>query len=166
MRNITIRYVDPHCVRAWRPEGSTHLRVELADDRTILSARVKRAFPTSNPREFLSVQDGAGKEVGVLRTLEGMDRDSAVRFDEELERRYFTPTIDKIKELRQEAGMWKFVVDTQRGPTDFFVRNWRDSAFEVSVNRWLIQTVDGARFEIKDVEALDAKSRKLLDLLL
>jgi Domain of unknown function (DUF1854) len=166
VRNITIRYVDPRSVRAWRPEGSTHLRVELADDQTILSARVKRAFPTSNPREFLSLQDGKGHEVGVLRNLEGMEHETALRFDEELERRYFTPAIRAIKELRQEAGMWKFVVDTQRGPTDFFVRNWRDSAFEVSVNRWLIQTVDGARFEIKDVEALDAKSRKLLDLLL
>ena len=166
MRNITIRYVDSHNVRAWRPEGSTHLRIEIADLQTILHARIKRAFPTSNPREFLSIQDGSGTEVGVIRSLEGMDQDSAQRFDEELERRYFTPVISEIRDLRQEAGMWKFVVDTQRGSTDFFVRNWRDSAHEVTVNRWLIQTVDGARFEIKDVEALSPKSRKFLDLLL
>jgi len=166
VRAIAIRYVEPRDVRAWRPEGSTHLRVEIADDRTILSARVKRAFPTSRPDEYLSLQDGEGHEVAVLRQLSGLDSDSSRNLSEELERRYFTPVISSLSNLRQEAGMWRFAVDTQRGPTDFFVRNWRDSAHEVSPNRWLIQSVDGARFEIADVEKLDAKSRKFLDLLL
>ena len=86
--------------------------------------------------------------------------------DAHLDRRYFTPRILQIESLRQEAGMWRFVVETQRGRSEFFVRNWRDNAHEISPNRWHILSVDGGRYEIPNLEALDAQSRRLMDLLL
>ncbi len=62
--------------------------------------------------------------------------------------------------------MWRFSVSTGRGDAEFYVRNWRDSAHEVSPGRWLIHSVDGGRFEIPDIGTLDAKSQRLLDQLL
>jgi hypothetical protein len=143
-----------------------HLRVEILEDRTILSAQVRRAFPLSSPGSLISIRDGAGKEVAILEGLEGMDAESRRLFEEELDRRYFTPVIEQLQALKQEAGMWKFTVLTKRGPSEFFVRNWRDSAHEMKPGRWHILSVDGGRYEIEDLEALDAKSRKLMDLLL
>jgi len=161
-----IRYLDPANVRAVRPPGGTHLRIELVGDRTVLSGRLKRAFPLSDPTSYVSIQDGDGHEVGVLLTIEGLEKETRRLFDEQLDRRYFTPSIERILTLRQEAGMWKFSVETQRGPTEFFVRNWRDSAHEIAPNRWQINSVDGGRFEIPDLEAIDAGSRRLMDQLL
>jgi hypothetical protein len=161
-----LRYLEPSQVRAWRPEGAVHLRLEIVGELTVLSARVKRAFPLSDPSQFLSIQDGAGKEIGVLRGLEGLDAATRSEFESHLDRRYFTPQIRRIESLRQEAGMWRFVVDTQRGAAEFFVRNWRDNANEIAPNRWHIHSVDGGRFEIPNLEALDAHSRRLMDLLL
>jgi hypothetical protein len=156
------RYFDPADLSASRPEGAVWPRVAIADESVILAAQIKRVFPLSNPSEYISVQDGAGKEVGILRRLEGLDPDSHRIFAEELDRRYFTPKIEAIEYLKMEAGMWHFKVRTQRGPTEFYVRNWRDSAFEIAANRWQIHSVDGGRFDIPNLEALDAQSRKLM----
>jgi hypothetical protein len=162
----TLRYLDATQLRVWRPEGAVHLRVQIAEEQTVLSARIRRTFPLSEPTRFLSIQDGAGKEVGILRDAEGLDPDSRAEVEAHLDRRYFTPQIQQINTLRQEAGMWRFAVETQRGPSEFFVRNWRDNANEISPNRWHIHSVDGGRFEIPNLEALDAQSRRFMDQLL
>jgi hypothetical protein len=162
----TLRYFEPTQIRAWRPEGAVHMRLEVVGERTVLSARIRRTYPLSEPNRYLSIQDGAGKEVGILRDAEGLDPQTRAEFDAHLDRRYFTPRILQIESLRQEAGMWRFVVETQRGRSEFFVRNWRDNAHEISPNRWHILSVDGGRYEIPNLEALDAQSRRLMDLLL
>lgn len=162
----SIRYLEPGQVHASLPEGASHPRVEIEGDRTVLSARIKRAFPLSEPGKLLSIQDGEGTEVGLLRTIDGVDAQTRKLIEDQLDRRYFTPQIEAIERLVNEAGMWRFVVRTQRGPADFFVRNWRDSAIEIAPNRWHINSVDGARFEILNLEALDAQSRRLMDQLL
>jgi hypothetical protein len=140
--------------------------VEIVDEFVVLSAVIKRVFPLSNPSLCVSIQDAAEKEVGVLKTVEGLDPLSGEIIREELDRRYFTPHVDRIDVLRQEDGMWKFNVQTQRGAAEFFVRNWRDNAHEIAPGRWQILSVDGARFEILKVDDLDAKSQRLLDQLL
>ncbi len=163
---MSLRYIEPSQVRIWRPEGSVHLRIEIVDEQTILAAKVKRAFPLSEPARFLSLQDALGKEIAILTTVDGLDEQSRKLVEEELDRRYFTPSILSIEELTLEAGMWKWVVHTQRGETQFYVRNWRDNGFEIAPGRWLIHSVDGGRFEIRHLEALNAKSQRLMDQLL
>lgn len=142
------------------------LRTEIAGDRCILTTTVRRTFPLTQPTQLLSLHDGAGKEVAILRDAAALDQESRRVLDEHLDRRYFTPSITSIDVLKQEAGMWFFKVQTQRGDTEFYVRNWRDNATEIAPNRWHITTVDGGRLEIPNLEALDAKSRTLLDQLL
>lgn len=166
MSNSPVRYLDSSQVRAIRPIGAVHPRVEIAGEFSILSAVIRRVFPLSNPAIYLSIQDGSGKEVGVLRTIQGLDPQTEAIFNEELDRRYYTPQVERIDSLRMEAGMWKFNVQTQRGAAEFYVRNWRDNAHEITPGRWQILSVDGARFEIMKVDELDAKSQRLLDQLL
>lgn len=157
---MTVTYVDPSEIRAFRPEGAVYPRLEIKDRLVILAAQIKRVFPLSRPNEFLSLLDGAGKEIAVLRTTEGLDPESAHVFAQELDRRYFTPVITQIVELEQESGMWRFKVKTTRGDTEFFVRNWRDNAFEISPDRWQIHGVDGGRYDIPNLNHLDDLSRK------
>ena len=161
-----IRYVEGRALRATRPEGAIHLRLEVEDQFCIPNARVKRAFPLSRTGEFLSLQGADGKEIGMLRDLAEVEDQTRRLLEEELDRRYFTPRIERIDALKQDAGMWRFNVQTQRGPTEFYVRNWRDSAVEIAVNRWQIVSVDGGRFEIPDLSKLDPQSLRLVDQLL
>lgn len=163
---MSTRYVDAEEVLVERVEGAVHLRITLRDDRCVLNGSVKRVFPLSDPDHFLSIIDGESKEVAILKTLDGLDASSHELLAGEIDRRYFTPRILRIVSLKQEAGMWKFVVDTQRGDAEFFVRNWRDSAVELVPGRWLVHSVDGGRFEIAQLTELDDRSQTLMDLLL
>ncbi len=145
------------------PEAGANLRLEIENDRCLLAAVVRRAFPLSKATEFLSIQDGSGKEVGLLRSIEELDRTSHELVAQELDRRYFTPKILQLRTLKQDGGMWTFDVMTSRGPSQFYVRNWRDSSSEISPGRFIIQSVDGQRFEVPDFDALDSKSQLLIE---
>jgi len=164
MPSEALRYLDPHQVKFWKatPEASS-LRCEISGERCLPKARLRRAFPVSAKDRFISVEDGAGKEIGLLPTLEGLDDQSRRLVVEDLERRYFTPNIQSINTLVQEGGIWTFGVTTQRGVLQFHVRNWRDSSHEIAPGRWQIHSVDGVRFEIPNVDALDARSKLLLE---
>ena len=100
MPSTTVRYLEPFQVKAFRPVGAVHPRVEIVNEMVVLSAIVKRVFPLSNPCLHLSIQDGSGKEVGILRTVEGLDSETDSIFKEELDRRYFTPHVDRIESLK------------------------------------------------------------------
>jgi len=160
-----LRYVQGDTVEIRRAPGGSHLRVCL-EDRCVLAAKFKRVFPLTVPSDYLSIQAADGEEVAILTNLEKLDSESRAIVDESLDLRYYTPVISLIEKLRLEAGMWHFEVQTQRGRTEFYVRNWRDNAQEIAPGRWQIYSVDGARYEIHDLEKLDHGSRRLMDQLL
>lgn len=158
-----IRFLDPHALKISKPESAARLRVEIDGDRCLIDAIVRRAFPMSQTETYFSIQDSAGEEIGMLRSLDELDNEARKLIEGELDRRYFTPKILQIKTLKQEGGMWTFEVSTSRGPCTFFVRNWRDSSHEASPGRFIIQSVDGQRFEVQDFEALDLRSQVLIE---
>jgi hypothetical protein len=162
----TYRELTGSDVKIWRPAGATHLRVEIVDDRVVLSARIRRLFPLSYPDKHFSIQDREGTEIGVLASLDNLDRESRKVLDEDLDRRYFTPILQSLDQVESQRGMWRFAGQTQRGPVEFWVRNWRDSSHELSPNRWQILSVEGQRYEIENLEALDDRSQRLLEQLL
>lgn len=153
-------------MRAWRVPGSSHLRVEVKDDQVVLFANLKRFFPLSSPDGYYSLQTADDKEVCTIRSLETCDGETRSLFEEELDRRYFSPRIEKIIHLKIVPGMLSFLVDTNRGQIEFYVRNWRDSSYEIESGRWHITSVDGVRFEIPDLNKLDQRSQRFLDRLL
>jgi len=99
----------------------------------------------------------------MLATLDGLDADSRRVLDAELDKRYFTPIIRRIVSLKQEASMWRWEVDTQRGRADFYVRGVRDSIHEIAPRRWQILGMDGQRYEIRDFDSLDSRSQTLFE---
>lgn len=159
----TLQFLDPSSLRFFLPEGGAVLRAEIKGDRCITHARVKRAFPLSDVNGYLSIQDMAGKEFGMIDGLDGLDPESRKVVEKDLDRRYFTPRIVSFVSLKNEGGMWTFKVATQRGEVQFYVRNWRDSAFEIAPGRWLIHSIDGQRFEIQHVAELDTRSQALME---
>ncbi|MEM4407763.1 MAG: DUF1854 domain-containing protein, partial [Candidatus Caldarchaeum sp.] len=89
----------------------------------------------SAPEKYISIQDGTGTEIAIIESLESLDPQSRQIILEELDRKYFTPFIVRILSLKQEASMWKWEVQTQRGTTIFYIRGVRDSIHEVAPGR-------------------------------
>ncbi len=158
-----LRFFEADKLRFSLPENAARLRVEVVDEYCLIDAIIRRPFPMSRPSSFLSIQNSKGEEVGMIRSLDDLDNESRKLVEREMDRRYFTPKILQLKSLKQEGGMWTFEVSTSRGPCTFYVRNWRDSSHEMAPGRFIIQSVDGQRFEVPDFDALDQKSQILIE---
>jgi hypothetical protein len=160
-----IKYVSGDQVKLSRRAESLFLDAKIGDE-LHSNVHLIRAFPLSKPHEMISIRDAENKEFGIIESLTTLEPESKTLAEEELDRRYFTPAITKINSLKNEASMWRFNVETTRGPSDFFVRNWRDNAHELTSGRWQITSVDGGRYEILNLDSLDDKSQILIEQLL
>lgn len=166
-QNLRIRWLDPTGVVVERMPDSVAVRIRLPNGEVYEDIHFARAFPLSHAQGYVSVlrREERDKlvEIGMFRTLDGMPEPSRQIIEEELDRRYFTPVIEKIHSLTEEYGQHRWDVETDRGRRVFYVRNWRDNVHELSPVRYLIVAVDGSRYEIRNIDALDSKSRAWLD---
>lgn len=89
---------------------------------------------------------------------------AAVR--EELRRRYLTATVTAVTHARVEFGATYWNVITDRGPRDFVAQSLQENALWLSDHHLLLLDVDGNRFEIPDVNALDPHSRATITAIL
>lgn len=163
---MSARYITGKELKIWRFGSGPQLRAEIDGYACILSAKLKRVFPLSATDQYFSIQDVDDKELAILKSKEGLEADSLAILEAELDRRYYSPQITRIKDLKIVPGMLSFDVETNRGDTVFFVRNWRESSHEIETFRWHITSVDGQRFEIPDLNLLDRRSQSLVEQLL
>lgn len=155
-----MRLLDPKRLRLFRVAGLP--RATLENDRSWLKVMVARAFPLSDPEHYLGFLDGAGKDIGVLYDPGLLDPDSRRVVEEELEKRYFVPVVERVLSVREEFGAVYWNVETDRGSREIVVRNLRDNLQELSATRILVTDIDGNRYEFPDISRLDNKSQGLI----
>ena len=125
-----------------------------------------RQFPFEVEWEFISVMDGDKQEIGILRELEQFDEETKALLIKELTRRYYTPVIQKILSMKERYGFSYWKVTTPDGEVSFTLQDTFRSIVRVGENRILLLDVNGNRFEIPNVTALDRKSYKKIELYL
>ncbi|MCQ2505030.1 MAG: DUF1854 domain-containing protein [Saccharofermentans sp.] len=138
-------------------EGSTYPRI-----------RVVRLFPFSDENKYLSIREyGNGdKEIGIIEDLSLMSEDTQKLISEQLKLYYFTPVINKILSIKDEYGYAYFHVKTDKGECRFAINMGANAVTKLSDTRLIIKDVDENRFEIKDIDELTSKERRMLDLFL
>lgn len=156
-----IRFLAPEECRFEESPGG--LLVLHVDGERYESVAVHRAFPFTYGDDYLSVRDKEGNEIGMIRKVSEFDKAARRLIRDELERRYFVPTILRIDRIKEEFGYAYWDVVTDRGPRRFTIRGVQESVLPVGSDRLLIIDVDGNRYEIPQVSKLDAKSFKLVD---
>ncbi len=161
---VSIEYLDPGTAKFGRTPGG-FLRLEL-NGTTHERVALFRTFPFSYEQEYISVRDMEGAEIGIIRDMNEFEPDVVAAFREELERRYFAPTVTRIKSLKEEFGYAYWDVETDSGPRRFTVRDMQQSLLLLSAEHVLIVDIDGNRFDIPDYTKLDPVSRKYIDDLL
>ncbi len=146
------------------------LSLSLADrhyDRIV----VQRAFPLSGPEEFITLRElnenrEPGTEIGMIRDMRQLSPEKRALLKQELERRYFTPRIQKVTGLKDEYGYLYIDVDSTAGSKQLTVPNNTSHFIRLTSVRILIVDVDGNRYEIPDYQQMDKKSIKLLELVI
>lgn len=154
-----LRYLEPAELTFSRSAGGV-LRLTLPD-RSHRQVSVARTRPLTAPEIYLSVLDGE-KEIGLIRDLTELPPEQQELVRAELDRRYFQPVVRKVVELRDSHGAYHWEVETDRGHASFDTQHPRHAVTRLEGGRWLIRASDQNRYEIRDLDAMDLRSRKLL----
>ncbi|MDF2537837.1 MAG: hypothetical protein K0S76_858 [Herbinix sp.] len=131
--------------------------------------QVYHAFPFTDRDSYISIReaDEKAKEIGVIKNLKkDISKESREMLEEQLRLRYFTPTIEKIINIKNEYGFAYFDVLTNHGACRFTIHMGGGSVVNLSDTRLMITDLDGNRFEIPDVTRLTSPELKKLDLFL
>lgn len=125
-----------------------------------------RAFPFDAPDEFISVLDKEQKEYGIIKNLSDLGEEARKIVTESLDRKYFAPEIKKILNIKERFGYSYWDVETDHGNMSFTLQDTFRSIVRISETRLFINDIDGNRFNIADIEALDHASYRRIELYL
>ena len=142
--------------------GLLYLTLDGKETRVTL----RRAFPFDTLWEFISVLNEEEDELGIVRDLAVFAEEEQNILREELERRYYSPKILKILSFKERYGFSYWRVQTAEGEIRFTLHDTYKSLVRVSEKRVILLDVDGNRFEIPDLTALDKKSYRKIELYL
>ena len=125
-----------------------------------------RCFPFETPDEYISVLDKDGKEYGMILNLSTLPEDAQNIIRGELDRKYLCPVIEKIISMKEKLDFSFWTVMTDRGKMTFSTHDTYRNMAKVGNGIVILTDVDGNRFRINDVNALDRKSFKKIELYL
>ncbi len=155
--------VDPQAIRLFH-EPAWKLRMTIENDRSYLKVKVVRARPLSAPDRYISFLDGKDEEICMVTDPADLETDTHKILSGELDRRYLTAVVHRVHSVRNDFGASYFEVETNRGRREFVVQNIQEGANWLGDRRLLLIDVDGNRFEFPDMDTLDKRSQKLLEL--
>jgi hypothetical protein len=142
------------------------LVLTVAGKDPVRNVRVVRAAPLSFPDHYVTFLDEKGRELYTVEQLDEVSPSLRRLIEEELAGYYLGSIIQRINGLESEFGIAYWDVETSRGPRDFVVQDVQSSMTWLSPTRLLLVDVDGNRFEIPDLQALDQRSQRLVEMTL
>ena len=156
-----LRLLELSQVRLRRRDGRLEMReITYAQWRPVTLVRL---FPSSEPDGWTSVIDDRGTEIGIFPDLAEFPAEELALVREEMERRYLVPKIGRITACRRRHDVLQWTAETDRGRVTFITRNLREQVQEPMPRYLILTDVEGNRYDIPDLEALDPMSRGLLE---
>lgn len=165
--------ITPENAKFFRSGGGlVSLEVKYGNEKeTFERVSLVRAFPISNPDEYISVREPGsarsdGREIGMIREVHVFDAATVALLGEELDRRYFMPEISKIMSVKDKFGYLYFDAITSAGKISFTMTNPYSNFRKLENGSVLITDIDGNCFRITDPEKLDRGSYKKIEIYL
>ena len=131
-----------------------------------------RAFPISSPDTFIAIREpdtqmgGRGAEIGMIEDPRVFPPEVVAMIRDELDRRYFTPSIKKIHSFREKFGYCYWDVTTTAGRVEFIMNNPGNNIRTLEDGRVFMYDIDGNCFTIENPAALDKHSYKKVEIYL
>ena len=121
-----------------------------------------RAFPIAAAGEGIALVGPDGHEAAWIDRLDALPEALRLLVEEELGRREFMPEIRRLRTVSSFATPSTWTVDTDRGETQFVL--WGEEFIRrLGKTGLLIEDSHGIHFLVRDINALDKQSRRLLD---
>ncbi|MEO6352656.1 MAG: DUF1854 domain-containing protein [Burkholderiaceae bacterium] len=121
-----------------------------------------RAFPIAAPESGIAIVSSDGRELAWIEQLIDLPERVRTLLEQELASREFLPQILQIQHVSAFATPSTWQVDTDRGATSFVLKGEEDIR-RIGQDRLIIADNHGVQYLVRDLNALDYGSRKLLD---
>lgn len=121
-----------------------------------------RAFALTAPDQGLSLISAEGREVQWIERLDDLPEAARSLIAAELAQREFMPEIKRIVAISSYATPSTWQVETDRGPTALVLKSEDDIRRLRGTPALLIADSQGIHFLIRDRQALDAHSQRIL----
>lgn len=121
-----------------------------------------RAFPIAAPQDGIALMSQDGHELAWIDRLDDLPQGIKTVIEEELASREFMPEIRRLRQVSSFATPSTWEVETDRGNASFVLKGEEDIR-RLAADTLLIADSHGIQFLIRDLFALDAGSRRLLD---
>ena len=149
----------PEDVRIWQDEFHV-LHVE-ARGRTFDNVRPRRAFPLSAKADYVSFLNEKDKEVVLLAQPHDLDAESQAALEGALDLVYYVAKITRVDSIKETMGVTLWEVMTDKGYASFEVVDRRHIR-NLPGGRLIVVDVDGNRFEVENLDALDERSQAFI----
>ena len=164
-KSAQMNYITPENSKfSLTPNG--FIVAQIGDEKEWKRVFLSRSFPHDLPDEFISVSDSEQNEIGIIRSLDLFDSESAGILRAELERKYFCAKILKILNVEERFGNSTWTVNTPRGMRIMTLKDTFKSIVRVSDDRAIVIDEDANRYEIESLSALDKASFRRIELYL
>ena len=121
-----------------------------------------RAFPIAAPDEGVSLLDGDGHELAWVERLSALDEATRALVEQALEQREFMPVLQRLLNVSSFGTPSTWDVETDRGATSFVLKGEEDIR-RLGPGLLIVNDNHGVQYLIRDLQAMDKHSRKLLD---
>ncbi len=121
-----------------------------------------RAFPIASPDQGFALVDPHGHELAWIDRLSDLPDDLRALVEAELASREFMPIISRIVSVSSFATPSTWQIQTNHGDTELVLKGEEDIR-RLALPALLIADGNGIHYLIRDRNALDAHSRKILD---
>ena len=118
---MRIEYIDASKATFSRTGGGL-LSLRIGRRKPYPRVHLYRVFPLSEPSRMISVRDEKDSEIGIIESLNDFSAETRRLLKEELDRRYFTPTIERLVSLKDEFGYTYWDAETDAGFSRFTVK--------------------------------------------
>ena len=131
---------------------------------------VKRMFPFQFPDEYIAVcsenynRKDSENEIGIIRDMNLLRDDQIAILKRELHKRYFIPDVIKVESIKEEYGNITFVAETTAGRREFNITDPGSNIKNIGMDKLLLTDVYGNRYYIPDINAVDEKTMKILEI--
>ena len=119
-------------------------------------------FPISVPEQWVSLRGAGGVELACVEDPSVLSANDQQLLKEELARREFVPVIKRIVRVSGSSEPCEWQVETDRGPTRFVLKSEEDVR-RIGDIQILIVDAHGTRYHIPDINAVDVKSRRIVE---
>lgn len=140
---------------------------DKGEEKSFSRVFLHRAFPHELLWEYISVTDEDGREIGLIYNIDDFNSDVVELIKNEIERKYYSPTIKEINQVKERYGFsyWKVEIEDGR-QLNFTMRDTFRNIIHTGEDSAILVDVDGNRYTIKSISSLDRKSYRRIELYL